>query len=204
VLGTIGRLDDKGLGVLVHTLHNATKVFRHDTLDSDCHCQSDEGREDLAEIDRAVRDLRMRGILLYTNLAGRFPDELEFRDERLRVGDFEIDIVYKRLLVNEYLPIIDQYPALLQACRAGAARRWRRPDAEAIPWVSGGARAADGRDRAPRSACLARAASARGEVPFLHVYPNNPAAALYTRLGFVIRATLWVLWRRPLAVEART
>jgi hypothetical protein len=48
------------------------------------------------------------------------PDELEFRDSRLRVGDFEIDIVYKRLLVNEYLPIIDQYPALLQACRARA------------------------------------------------------------------------------------
>src|SRR5258708_21078311 len=34
------------------------------------------------------------------------PDELEFRDGRLRAGEFEIDIVYKRLLVNEYLPII--------------------------------------------------------------------------------------------------
>jgi hypothetical protein len=48
------------------------------------------------------------------------PDELEFRNDRLRVGEFEIDIVYKRLLVNEYLPIIDQYPALLRAYRAGA------------------------------------------------------------------------------------
>ena len=48
------------------------------------------------------------------------PDELDLRDGRLRVGDFQIDIVYKRLLVNEYLPIIDQYPVLLQACRAGA------------------------------------------------------------------------------------
>jgi uncharacterized circularly permuted ATP-grasp superfamily protein len=38
----------------------------------------------------------------------------------LRTGDFEIDIVYKRLLVNEYLPIMDQYPALLDAYRAGA------------------------------------------------------------------------------------
>jgi predicted GNAT family acetyltransferase len=37
---------------------------------------------------------------------------------------------------------------------------------------------------------LARAALARGEVPFLHVYPNNPAAALYTR--------------RPIAAEALT
>jgi len=48
------------------------------------------------------------------------PDELEFQSDRLRVGEFEIDIVYKRLLVNEYLPIIEQYPALLQAYRAGA------------------------------------------------------------------------------------
>ena len=48
------------------------------------------------------------------------PDELEFRNGRLRTGEFEIDIVYKRLLVNEYLPIIEQYPALLQAYRARA------------------------------------------------------------------------------------
>jgi uncharacterized circularly permuted ATP-grasp superfamily protein len=48
------------------------------------------------------------------------PDELEFKDNRLRAGDFEIDIVYKRLLVNEYLPIIKESPALLDAYRAGA------------------------------------------------------------------------------------
>src|SRR5205814_4705918 len=48
------------------------------------------------------------------------PDELEFDGRRLRAGDAEIDIVYKRLLVNEYLPIIEQYPALLNAYRAGA------------------------------------------------------------------------------------
>ena len=48
------------------------------------------------------------------------PQELEFRDNRLRVGDDEIDIVYKRLLVNEYLPIIREYPALVDAYRAGA------------------------------------------------------------------------------------
>src|SRR6266478_6163210 len=48
------------------------------------------------------------------------PDELEFRDGRLRAGEFEIDIVYKRLLVNEYLPIIKQHPALLDAYRARA------------------------------------------------------------------------------------
>lgn len=48
------------------------------------------------------------------------PEELEFSDRRLRVGDFEIDIVYKRLLVNEYLPIMEAHPALLDAYRAGA------------------------------------------------------------------------------------
>ena len=46
------------------------------------------------------------------------PDELEFDGKRLRAGATEIDIVYKRLLVNEYLPIIEQYPALLDAYRA--------------------------------------------------------------------------------------
>lgn len=48
------------------------------------------------------------------------PDELEFDGRRLRAGALEIDIVYKRLLVNEYLPIIEQYPALLNAYRARA------------------------------------------------------------------------------------
>ncbi|HLL75164.1 MAG TPA: hypothetical protein VK421_07835 [Pyrinomonadaceae bacterium] len=48
------------------------------------------------------------------------PEELEFTDGRLRAGDFEIDIVYKRLLVNEYLPIMREHPALLEAYRAGA------------------------------------------------------------------------------------
>lgn len=48
------------------------------------------------------------------------PDELSFENGRLRTGDFPIDIVYKRLLVNEYLPIVQEYPALLNAYRAGA------------------------------------------------------------------------------------
>ena len=48
------------------------------------------------------------------------PEELEFDNNRLRVGDFQIDIVYRRLLVNEYLPIIKEYPELLDAYRAGA------------------------------------------------------------------------------------
>ena len=48
------------------------------------------------------------------------PDELEFTNGRLRVRDFEIDIVYKRLLVNEYLPIMKEQSALLDAYSAGA------------------------------------------------------------------------------------
>jgi uncharacterized circularly permuted ATP-grasp superfamily protein len=48
------------------------------------------------------------------------PEELEFKDARLRAGDFQIDIVYKRLLVNEYLPVMKESPALLDAYRAGA------------------------------------------------------------------------------------
>jgi hypothetical protein len=48
------------------------------------------------------------------------PEELEFDNNRLRAGNFQIDIVYKRLLVNEYLPIMDDFPALLNAYRAGA------------------------------------------------------------------------------------
>src|SRR6185503_10965673 len=48
------------------------------------------------------------------------PDQLEFDGTTLRVGEFKIDIVYKRLLVNEYLPIVKAHPALLDAYRAGA------------------------------------------------------------------------------------
>lgn len=48
------------------------------------------------------------------------PDDLVFEIGQLRTGDFKIDIVYKRLLVNEYLPVMEQYPALLNAYRAGA------------------------------------------------------------------------------------
>jgi uncharacterized circularly permuted ATP-grasp superfamily protein len=48
------------------------------------------------------------------------PEELEFAGGRLRAGDFEIDIVYKRVLVNEYLPVMRERPALLEAYRAGA------------------------------------------------------------------------------------
>jgi hypothetical protein len=48
------------------------------------------------------------------------PDELEFDGKNLLYKEVVVDIVYKRLLVNEYLPIIDSAPDLLNAYRAGA------------------------------------------------------------------------------------
>jgi hypothetical protein len=48
------------------------------------------------------------------------PDELEFIDGKLIFAGVTIDIIYKRLLVNEYLPIMDEFPALVNACRARA------------------------------------------------------------------------------------
>lgn len=45
------------------------------------------------------------------------PQQLQYDNGRLSAGGFEIDIVYKRLLVNEYLPIMARYPALLNAYR---------------------------------------------------------------------------------------
>lgn len=48
------------------------------------------------------------------------PDELEYADGKLTFNGVHIDIVYKRLLVNEYLPIVNEAPALLHAYRAGA------------------------------------------------------------------------------------
>ena len=47
------------------------------------------------------------------------PEDLEFTNGKLYFGSVQIDVVYKRLLVNEYLPIMDKYPALLDAYRAG-------------------------------------------------------------------------------------
>lgn len=48
------------------------------------------------------------------------PEDLEFDGEKLWFKGVQIDIVYKRLLVNEYLPIMEKYPALLDAYRAGS------------------------------------------------------------------------------------
>lgn len=48
------------------------------------------------------------------------------------------------------------------------------------------------------TAALAAQVAASGAIPFLHVFPANPARALYQRLGFQVAATPWVIWRRQL------
>lgn len=48
------------------------------------------------------------------------PGRLEFDGTRLSFEGKAIDIVYKRLLVNEYLPLMNEHPDLLNAYRAGA------------------------------------------------------------------------------------
>jgi hypothetical protein len=45
------------------------------------------------------------------------PQDLEYDGRSLVFKGLEIDIVYKRLLVNEYLPVMDDFPALLDAYR---------------------------------------------------------------------------------------
>ncbi len=47
----------------------------------------------LAELDRCVLKLGMKGLLLYTNLAGRFPDEAEFRPVLARAVELDLPIL---------------------------------------------------------------------------------------------------------------
>lgn len=47
----------------------------------------------LVELDRCVNQLGMKGVLLYTNLAGKFPDEPEFRPLFKRVVELDIPIL---------------------------------------------------------------------------------------------------------------
>src|SRR6185436_1331092 len=47
----------------------------------------------LTELDRCVQQLGMKGLLLYTNLAGRFPDEPEFRPVIARAVELEVPVL---------------------------------------------------------------------------------------------------------------
>jgi predicted TIM-barrel fold metal-dependent hydrolase len=50
-------------------------------------------RASLLELERCVQKLRMRGLLLYTNLAGRYPDEPEFRPILTRAAELGIPVL---------------------------------------------------------------------------------------------------------------
>jgi predicted TIM-barrel fold metal-dependent hydrolase len=50
-------------------------------------------RASIAELDRSVQKLGMKGILLYTNLAGRFSDEPEFRPLFARAVELDVPIL---------------------------------------------------------------------------------------------------------------
>jgi len=47
----------------------------------------------IAELDRCVQQLGMKGLLLYTNLAGRFPDEPDFRPVLARAVELDIPVL---------------------------------------------------------------------------------------------------------------
>ena len=50
-------------------------------------------RASISELDRCVQKLDMKGILLYTNLAGQFPDEPEFRPLFARAVELNVPIL---------------------------------------------------------------------------------------------------------------
>ncbi len=50
-------------------------------------------RASIDELDRCVRKLGMKGILLYTNLAGKFPDEPEFRPLFARAVELDVPVL---------------------------------------------------------------------------------------------------------------
>ncbi len=47
------------------------------------------------------------------------PDELEYTGGRLRKGDFRIDMIYKRIIIHEFLERYDEKHPLIQAYRHG-------------------------------------------------------------------------------------
>lgn len=58
-----------------------------------CVLPTQDVRASLAELDRCVKQLGMKGWLLYTNLAGKFPDEPEFRPLFARAVELDIPVL---------------------------------------------------------------------------------------------------------------
>ena len=48
------------------------------------------------------------------------PEELEYKDGRLRCGDFSVDLIYKRLIIHEFLARADETHPLWRAYEDGA------------------------------------------------------------------------------------
>jgi predicted TIM-barrel fold metal-dependent hydrolase len=83
----------------------ADLVARHPTrLFGLCVLPLQDERAAQAELDRCVKTLGMKGVLLYTNLAGRFPDEPEFRWLFHRAVELDVP-----LLLHPPLPITTHY-----------------------------------------------------------------------------------------------
>lgn len=58
-----------------------------------CVLPTQDVKASVDELDRCVRRLGMKGWLLYTNLAGRFPDEREFRPLFARAVELDIPVL---------------------------------------------------------------------------------------------------------------
>ena len=74
-----------------------------------------------------------------------------------------------------------------------------RPGGETRPLIlgiGGTTRAGSTTERA-LSVALAQRIRAKGQTPFLHVFPDNPASRLYESIGFVPRRELHVTWLAP-------
>lgn len=84
-------------GLVVAQMYNdfvADTVRQHPTrFFGICVLPLQDVRASLVELDRCVRQLGMKGILLYTNLAGRFPDEPEFRPLFARAVELDIPVL---------------------------------------------------------------------------------------------------------------
>jgi len=81
---------------VAHMLNDYTAdiVARHPTrLFGLCVLPVQDERAARAELDRCVKRLGMKGILLYTNLAGKFPDEPEFRWLFHRAVELDVPIL---------------------------------------------------------------------------------------------------------------
>ena len=97
-------------------------------------------------------------------------------------------------------PLLGRYLGIWQGNRlvAMAGERLRLPGYVELSAICVHPEARGKGHAASLTEALMRLAFAAGEVPFLHVRPDNVAAVtLYKRLGFATRRELIVLWRRP-------